>query len=76
MQLRALARKFKPLVIREDDQLMRYVEFHETKSSAQREADRKADELWVSTHKPVVTMPERPVYGADALVGSPAPSAH
>lgn len=55
---------------------MTYVAYHETKTAAQREADRKADELWVSTHKPVTSEPERPVYGADALVGIAAPSAH
>lgn len=56
---------------------MAYVEYHETKSAAQQAADREADRLWVETHDiPVHTEPERPVYGADALVGLAAPSAH
>jgi hypothetical protein len=49
---------------------------YEEKSAAQRAADREADERWMRNHQPVRELPEPAPWGAAALVGSPAASAH
>lgn len=51
-----------------------------TRTAAQREADRKADEQWMKNHAQTTTVQDDPAagtgWGAAALVGHPAAAAH
>lgn len=56
---------------------MQYVEFHETKTAAQREADRKADAQWAKDHAPVSVQDDTPaVMYRPAVQFDTIPSAH